>query len=228
MGERIAPVFVPFMAQRNQRVEIRIALPRPDEVPEGFVYIPAGSFLQGTDDHLQEDLTWTRRNFLRAPPLHEERTGAYLISMYEVTFADWLAYLHALSGAELKLRTQHSSTKTQRALRLDLANGKYVLTLHTVNEILKAAEGKPLVYGKRDRNESITWEKTPVGGVTVDDAESYADWLASTGRVPGARLCTPFEWERAARGADGRRFPHGNRLLRDDANIDETYYPRGE
>jgi formylglycine-generating enzyme required for sulfatase activity len=224
----IAPVLVPFVVRRGQPVVLDVELPRPGDVADGFAYVPAGRFLQGTDDHLQSDLTWMRRNFLRATPLHEETTGAYLIGIYEVTFAQWLAYLRSLSPKERTLRTQHDSMKTQRALRLDLVKDKYELRLHTVNETFKAAEGVPLVYGKRDRNKSITWENTPVGGVTLDDAESYAGWLATSGKVPHARLCTPFEWERAARGADGRRFPHGDRMLRDDANIDETYYPRGE
>jgi formylglycine-generating enzyme required for sulfatase activity len=59
--------------------------------------------------------------------------------------------------------------------------------------------------------------------VSFDDANAFAAWLDRTGRVPGARLCDEYEWERAARGADARMFPSGARLAPDDANIDVTY-----
>ena len=41
----------------------------------------------------------------------------------------------------------------------------------------------------------------PVAGVSRGRCERYFAWLRETGRVPGARLCTELEWERAARGA---------------------------
>ena len=80
-----------------------------------------------------------------------------------------------------------------------------------------------LRYAKRDRRVEQDWLRFPVTGISFEDAEAYAAWLDRTGRVPGARLCTELEWERAARGEDGREFPHGDSLAPDDANVDLTY-----
>ncbi len=50
-----------------------------------------------------------------------------------------------------------------------------------------------------------------VVGIDADDAAAYAAWVsAETGRP--VRLPTEDEWEKAARGADGRAYPWGHRF----------------
>jgi len=212
----------PVLVSHGEVLRQTIALPRASDVPLGMVFVPAGRFLVGTSSSDTE----FRRNFLTAVPLHPVTTAAYLIAIHEVTFADWIGYLRALPAEERELRRPRASTANGATLSLDggrRPDEPFTLTLQATIKPLVAREGEPLVYSERTRRQAIRWENAPVSGISIEDARAYTRWLTETGLLPGARLCTELEWERAARGADGRIWAHGDRIEPDDANIDRTY-----
>ncbi|TNE89140.1 MAG: protein kinase [Deltaproteobacteria bacterium] len=69
----------------------------------------------------------------------------------------------------------------------------------------KGPGGRPFYEGPPPRE----WRGRPVSGVSFHAARAYAEWLAAdTGQ--DWRLPTEDEWEKAARGVDGRFHPWGD------------------
>lgn len=64
-------------------------------------------------------------------------------------------------------------------------------------------------------------ERHPVTGVSWHEANAYCRWLSRrTGR--NYRLPTEAEWEKAARGATGLKFPWGTDWIPDACNLDQV------
>jgi eukaryotic-like serine/threonine-protein kinase len=207
----------PIVIARAQRLELDLA-PPAGQLPAGYIYIAPGWFPYGSASD-----EGTRRTFQATVPLHLRRTGGFLIGRTEATFADWIAYVEAHPEAERAALLPNQPFKIGGGIKLEHTAEGWVLSLRPVERTYTASSREPLRYEGRDRRAVQDWGRLPVLGLSGVDAAAYAAWLARTGRVPGARLCGEVEWERAARGPDGRTTPTGRVLEGDDANLDQTY-----
>jgi formylglycine-generating enzyme required for sulfatase activity/predicted Ser/Thr protein kinase len=213
-----APVRYPILLGREESVEISLELPEAARIPEGFVYVPPGRFLLGAEEE--------GRRVRLAPPLHEARTGPYLIGRTPVTVGEWLEFLNALPPAERSRRVPSATGVERGSLSLrEIGRGVWEYRLHPLGAkyAYVARTGEPLRYSERRVRAIQDWTRFPVTGISVEDAEAYAAWLDRSGRLPGARLCSGTERERAARGADAREYPQGRPPDPSEANLTETY-----
>jgi len=208
----------PIVVRRGEPSRVDLILLPARDVPADFVYVPEGRFLYGEAD---ED--W-RLGFLNAAPIHERTTPAFLMKAHETTFAEWLEFLRSLPAGERGSRTP-STVAVQGSVTLrGSAEAGWSLDLNISGPRITAGENEPVVYPTRRIRASQDWLRMPVLGISPKDMQAYFDWLSRTARVPGARFCNEIEWERAARGADGRAYPGSLvGLTGDDANIDVTY-----
>ena len=89
--------------------------------------------------------------------------------------------------------------------KYEVTNGQYMEFL------LDTGHRKPKFWN----NPNLNAQNQPVVGVNWEDAESYANWN-------GKRLPTDIEWEKAARGIDGRLYPWGNEYNTSFGNFDDN------
>ena len=199
---------LPVLLEPGQETRVELPLPNASAIPSGFLFVPAGTTIVGSAD--VEGV----RAALVAEPEHATHVGSFSIASHEVTFGEYLDFIASLSAAERATRVPRAG-----AYGITYApDGAPVLTLGPET----ARHGEPMCRPKRTSRRCQHWLRFPVIGVSGDDARAYAAWL-SRGPVPGARLCSEREWERAARGADGRLYPHGDTLAPSDANFGATY-----
>lgn len=167
------------------------------------VDVPAGEFLFGTSDEqiawLIENTTWAGewaqwRWFKNETPLRALILPGYFIGKYPVIVGEYRPFVEAGGYQESRYWTGQGWVWRE-------------------NISMDAPEG----WGDR------LWagdDRLPVVGVSWYEAYAYCAWLAeATGR--GYRLPTEAEWEKAARGTDGRIYPWGNEYTEGYANINE-------
>ena len=212
------PISLPILLRRAEVARVELQLDPRGRLPAGFIYVPAGEFLYGTADEAM------RAQYYFTAPQHPRRTGAFAIARTETTYAEYIAFLDDLAPVDRERhRPKTGVPGSQGSLVLELVDNAWRLTIQPTTTKHELVPGQKLVYTSRDRLREHDWLRLPVSGIDENDARAYVEWLDRKGHVPGARLCTDVEWERVARGADGRRFPSGEEVPMSAANLEETY-----
>jgi formylglycine-generating enzyme required for sulfatase activity len=203
----------PFVLKHGEPLELRLSLPPEEAVRKGFIYVPAGRYLTGVN---AED-AFRRR--IGASPLHLTQIGDFLISRSESSFYEWIHLIERLSPEEQK-RMLPSSYAHQGRLGLDRTARGWRIHFQPSAIEFRAILGEKLIFPERVLHREQDWSRFPVSSVSPRQARVFAS-LQDGLRNP--RLCSESEWERAARGADGRSFTIGEKLYPSQANFDISY-----
>lgn len=169
-------VNVPLVLERAQSREVTVQLYEEDAVPEGFLVVPAGTFISG--------------KITAGADVNREELGDFAIATYPVTCGEYLEFLNDLMRTDPDKAVEHAPRENERLYFPRDEQGLFKL---------------PEVDSEGDRWE-LEW---PMIMVNYYDAEEYAKWRARTEGFD-YRLPTMLEWEKAARGVDGRVYAWGN------------------
>lgn len=159
-----------------------------------MVRVPSGSFTMGTGGlgwlRFTGSLGWGN---LRLHPLKNETPAhtvaldAYWIDETEVTVDRFRVFVEETGYVTSAERGNGGRPWTEGPKKEEWPLRPEIDWLHPVDGSMEGEGSHPVVQ--------VSWR----------DADAYCAWA-------GARLPTEAEWERAARGIDGRRFPWGNEM----------------
>lgn len=162
-----------------------IELPQEQDLEADDVYVPAGFFLAGGDPRAGESL-----------PRKRVWVDAFVIRRFPVTNAEFVAFLNKLVEAG---RAAEAFAHCPRLSAGTSANSTDIAYLRDENTGLFALE---------DSQKEAT---LPVVQIDWFAATAYARHHAEQTGLPW-RLPSELEWEKAARGVDGRYLPWGDQL----------------
>ncbi len=113
----------------------------------------------------------------------------------------------------------HGEDKTEKNIDYDYEIDVYQVTNKQYKEFVDET-GHEIPYSDDENSKQYSWDKSkctypeglenhPVVFVSYDDAIAFCKWRSEKEKIE-VRLPTEEEWEKAARGRDGREYPWGN------------------
>ncbi len=173
-----------------------------------WVEIPAGETTIGSP---LGDLT-AKMN--EVPP-YAVNLPTYYVSRYPITYAQYAAFVQADGYSNPRYWTKVGNQWAGNPVDAGRFQGF----------LQRFSSGNP---GEKKTHPQALWNDPfwhlsnhPVVGVTWYEAAAFAAWLGEQLNTP-VWLPTEEEWEKAARGTDGRRFPWGKQFYAQFANCGQT------
>jgi serine/threonine protein kinase/formylglycine-generating enzyme required for sulfatase activity len=184
----------------REREPFPIRLPGPDELGEGEIYVPAGWFWAGADP--------------AHPDMPRERVWCdpFVILRNPITNREYAEFVNELN------RSFRNDDATRHAPGAGKIFGRFTKPLYELD--------RSGTYRLSNEAPMEAWD-WPVVLVDWKSAGAYASWRALR---EGRSWWLPheLEWEKAARGVDGRAFPFGGYLDPTWAAMGESFVGKPE
>ena len=179
--EGFADTPCPVRIDRLEDESIHVNLYTPDEIGQGFVYVPAGQFLMGSANGQDPE-----------DSIREVEVDDFFIAKHELTCREYREFVNDLGRQDAKRATKHLPRYLPtKGHYWALRDGKFIPD----SKVIAPVEGPDY----------------PIHSISLRDAQEYCAWRSRRDGVT-YRVPTAVEWEKAARGVDGRTFPWGDHL----------------
>jgi formylglycine-generating enzyme required for sulfatase activity len=172
-------------------------------------YVPAGEFTMGIDGELEKEIcpglatNQTCINIARGgySSVHPVYLDAYYMDVYEVTVAQFVEFLNEVGNEGV---SEGHITSWPEVIVGPVPWVRIQAEHPFENDILEEDGVFSVPEGFDNHPVEVTWY----------GAQGYCEWR-------GALLPTEAQWEKAARGTDGRIFPWGDDFIVTYANVRE-------
>lgn len=162
--------------------------------PDSWVEVPAGPFLQG---QFNEEVVIENGFKIMATPVTNAQFAAFL--------NDALA-AGAVKKNDNQIEVHYAGDPFNAGRHEEEVPEGYYIVIPLDDPFLR------LNFDGKTFEAAPGWENHPMTMVSWFGAKTYCEFN-------GGRLPTEFEWEKAARGTDGRAFPWGDEIARNQANF---------